>query len=149
MLSSTTPLILRLATIEDAQNLLKLRNDDSVRLCCHNIKKIAVEEHMAWLKGVINNGNKFLYIAEINDIFVGMIRGDLVDGAYTLSWAVTLDMQGKGVGKAMLDLFIKQNKKPIRAEIKKHNISSIKIAESIGLALIKEADGVLYYQKDY
>ena len=48
----------------------------------------------------------------------------------------------------MVKLLAEKISSPIRAEVKKGNIASSRIAEAAGMCLVREAEGILYYQRD-
>ena len=53
---------LRPATIEDADVLLKWRNDPEVRKFCHTTEIIEIENHISWLNKVLNDKDRKLFI---------------------------------------------------------------------------------------
>ena len=142
-------LSLRPASLEDAQMLLKWRNDKVTRMASHTTEEIKLEKHIEWLRAVLKNKNRYLYIAEENGISVGTVRADYDNDTYELSWTVSPHARGKGVGKRMVSLLVNRIKKPIRAEVKKGNEASSKIAEFSGMKFLKEgSNGVLHYQRN-
>ncbi|MCI5059435.1 MAG: UDP-2,4-diacetamido-2,4,6-trideoxy-beta-L-altropyranose hydrolase [Alphaproteobacteria bacterium] len=150
-LISTSPDIrLRPARLEDAQLLLDWRNDPATRQASLNTDIIAYEDHVKWFKGVLEDQNRHLYIATHDNHDVGTIRADLTPetGAYNLSWSVAPEHQGKGVGKKMLSRLMEELEGPFTATIRKDNTASIRIAETTGMMLEKEAQEILYYCKN-
>ncbi|SHN93510.1 hypothetical protein BHECKSOX_312 [Bathymodiolus heckerae thiotrophic gill symbiont] len=142
-------LSLRPAEIEDAEMLLKWRNNEATRMASHTSDEIKLEKHIEWLKATLQNQNRDLYIAEANGVSVGTVRADYDNGIYELSWTVSPATRGQGVGKRMVYLLANRIKKPIRSEVKKGNEASFKIAEYSGMKFIKEdSNGVLHYQRN-
>jgi RimJ/RimL family protein N-acetyltransferase len=88
-----------------------------------------------------------LYVAEIDTIPLGTVRMDAEALGYELSWTVSPAMRGSGIGSAMVVKLANDISKPIRAEIKKGNIASIRIAESAGMVFEREDGEVLYYRR--
>jgi RimJ/RimL family protein N-acetyltransferase len=143
-----TNLILRQANLADARQLFELRNHLKVREQSHNTDEIKFNEHKKWLEKVVLDECKQILIAEVNENFVGMVRFELVDDAYLMSWAMSPDFQGCGLGKETVKMASKtMGHDTLKAEIKQNNLASIKIAEHIGMRLIKEIKGTLFYQK--
>jgi RimJ/RimL family protein N-acetyltransferase len=139
---------LRQASSADVKHLFDLRNHPQVRKQSRNTDEIDFSEHKKWLKKVVLDESKRILIAEENGIFVGMTRFELIDDAYLMSWAISPSFQGHGFGKEMIEMALRiMEYDTIKAEIKKNNIASIKIAEYIGMKLTKENEGTLFYLK--
>ena len=138
---------LRPATVQDADLLLRWRNDPETRNASHNTAEIQREEHIAWLTNTLNNSNRQLYVAEENGIPVGTVRADLSAGEYKLSWTIAPNARGRGVAKQIVALLASQISGAIRAEVKAGNTVSARIAEHAGMEFIHEADGVLHYRR--
>lgn len=138
---------LRTVTIHDAKMLLEWRNDPETRKASHNKNEVQIDDHIAWLSHILNNPSRKLYVAEENDSPVGTIRADFSGNAWELSWTVSPRARGRSVGKRMVALLAKQISEPIRAEVKKGNISSTRIAEHSGMMFEREKDGVLHYRR--
>lgn len=142
-------LSLRPATLEDAKLLLKWRNDKITRMASHSVDEVKLEKHIEWLKATLQNKNRQLYVAEEKGTFVGTVRADFENGVYELSWTVAPEARGQGLGKRMVALLANRIKEPIRAEVKKANNASSRIAEYSGMTFVKEdSNGVLHYQRD-
>ena len=141
-------LLLRPASINDAKILYLWRNDSMTRLSSHNTNKIKWNDHINWLKSMLDNKDKKIFIAESNGKPVGTIRAEYIDNVYKLSWTVSPESRGKDFGKKMVKLLTCKINAPIRAEIKKENVASAKIAEYSGMKLLREDNNILYYQRD-
>lgn len=141
-------LYLRPAGMADADQLLDWRNDPQTRSASHSSKVVGREEHLAWLKSSLENKDRMLMIAVEDEVPVGTVRADLVDGVNELSWSVATSARGRGVGKRMVAMLASQLATPIRAEIQVGNEGSIKIAEFAGMLFHKEEDGVMHYRRD-
>ena len=139
---------LRLATFDDADLLLKWRNDAKTRASSRNKQEISKKEHEKWLKASLADSNRELYIAEINSIPVGTVRSDYDGQFYELSWTIAPEQRGKGIGKEMVSLITKKINKPVRAEVKKNNTASKRIAEYVGMTLMYEEEGILHFQRN-
>ena len=138
---------LRLATFDDAELLLIWRNDAQTRASSRNKQEISKKEHEKWLKASLADSNRELYIAEINSIPVGTVRSDYDGQFYELSWTIAPEQRGKGIGKEMVSLITKKINKPVRAEVKKNNTASKRIAEYVGMSLMYEEEGILHFQR--
>lgn len=140
-------LSLRPATLDDAKILFEWRNDPQVRAASHNQAEISFDDHVIWLENSLVNPNRKIYIAEEDGISIGTVRSDWAEGAYTLSWAVSSEARGKGIGKRMVSLLVKQITEPIRANVKVENLASIKIAREVGMRLEYITNGVMYFSR--
>jgi RimJ/RimL family protein N-acetyltransferase len=138
---------LRLAMLGDATVLLEWRNNPATREASHNTTLISEVEHIDWLKRILSNESRTLYVAEIDTVPVGTVRMDADALGYELSWTVSPAMRGSGFGSAMVVKLANDISHPIRAEIKKGNIASIRIAESAGMVFEREEGEVLYYRR--
>ncbi|SHN72964.1 Acetyltransferase (GNAT) domain-containing protein [Desulfovibrio litoralis DSM 11393] len=67
-------------------------------------------------------------------------------GKTKLSWNVAPTARGQGVAKKMLRAILPLLSGLIKAEIKKDNIASIKVAEATGMTLKTEQNGILFYE---
>ncbi|WP_094752110.1 GNAT family N-acetyltransferase [Psychromonas sp. CD1] len=144
-----TEICLRLATVNDADLLLKLRNDTTTQMASHITSTVKYSTHVQWLRILLQDPLRKLYIAEKNKIAVGSLRSVLELGRYELSWTVAAEYRGQGIGKQMVSILANEIKAPICAELKKGNVASAKIAEFVGMKQIqKESKGILYYQRD-
>jgi RimJ/RimL family protein N-acetyltransferase len=138
---------LRAATQEDTDLLLDWRNDVRTRMASQNTTEVRRDDHVKWLAGSLRDENRILMVAEENEIPVGTVRADLKNGVYDVSWTVAPGARGRGVGKAMVALFLSQLPGVVRADVKKDNHASACIAESAGMQLFREERGVLHYKR--
>lgn len=138
---------LRKATFDDWELLLNWRNDDNTRKNFHNTLEVDENIHKNWLRSVLLNTERPLFIVIENDCPVGMVRADFDRSSlvYELSWTVAPYARGRGIGCKMVMLLMNKLTGCKRAEIKKDNLSSIKIAEFVGMKLLKEDKNILYY----
>lgn len=141
-------LSLRQANLSDAKILFDLRNHPKVREKSHNTDIIDFDTHQKWLDKIVLDASKVVYIAEKEGNFIGMVRFEKINDVYLMSWAISPKFQGQGFGKEVVRHAAKtMSDDAIRAEIKQDNLASIKIAEYIGMKLIKTSGNILFYQK--
>lgn len=145
---NTNTLQLRPATFEDAGTLLEWRNNPLTREASHNTALVSADKHGQWLTEILTNGNRKLYVAEIDDALVGTVRVDSDHLGCEFSWTVAPTMRGYGVGQAMVAQLAKNIVGPIRAEIKAGNSASVRIAEAAGMVFEREHNGVLHYHRN-
>jgi len=140
-------LLLRQAVESDSKEMFDLRNNPAIRRMSHNTRIMSFAEHRQWFSRVLTDNSKKILIAQKDSDFVGMVRLELIDNAYLMSWAISPKFQGCGFGKEMVKAASKIVDKTLRAEIKQNNHASIRIAEYIGMKLTKTIDNILFYQK--
>ncbi len=137
----------RPATLQDSAILFEWRNDRQTRLSSHNTAPISFETHNVWLASSLQSDTRKLWIAE-EEGPLGTIRADSTTEGCTLSWAVAPEARGRGIAKQMVALVAEQLDGTLFAEVKVGNIASVRVAESVGMALVKEENGVLFYKRE-
>lgn len=140
-------LVLRVASLQDADLLLAWRNDPKTRAASHSGDEVTRAGHISWLTMALADDTRSLYIAEENGVPVGSVRADNCQGVYTLSWTVAPEARGRGLAKCMVALLADQLSGPIRAEIKADNPASCRVAEHAGMKLDRATDAVLHYYR--
>ena len=129
--------------------LFKWRNDIDTRMASHTTEEVKLDKHIEWLKATLENKSRQLFVAEENGVAVGTVRTDYVNSVYELSWTVSPEDRGKGIGKRMVSLLANKINESIRAEVKKGNDASSRIAEYSGMKFVREdSSNVLHYQRD-
>lgn len=122
----------RSATIDDADFLLDLRNEELTRAMFKTYEPVARETHIAWLTARLAREKPNLYIAEVDGAPVGTIR---VDADCTLSYATAPSYRRKGYATQMLrwayDKF-----GVLTAEVYVDNTPSIRAATKAGHCVV-------------
>ena len=67
-----------------------------------NTENISFEAHQAWVRSVLADPARRLYVAERQGIPVGTLRVDRRDDACELSWTVAPEFRGRGIGTRMV-----------------------------------------------
>jgi len=140
---------LRAVSIEDAEQLLLWRNDETTRLASHQTQVLSLSEHQSWLAKSLCNPQRKLYIAQYLGQDIGTVRADyLIERqAWLLSWTLAPEKRGQGLAKHMVHAFVDVIDDDICAEIKDSNLASIKIALFIGCTLIDTKKTIQFYFK--
>lgn len=133
---------LRPAALCDSDVLLRWRNDPETRANSWNSAPVSDKEHRDWLVKTLANPERRLFIAELHGIPVGTARADFKEGGTELSWTVAPEHRAKGLGKAIVRAAVSSLPGKVTARIKSGNESSIRIAQSAGMSLVREADGI-------
>lgn len=139
-------LMLRKAERLDAEMLLDWRNDPVTRQASHAGSIVEVRDHLNWLEKVFSDNQCHLFVAECDGEPVGTIRANWESsGEWKLSWTTAPNARGKGVAKKMLRVLLGQIRGPACAEVKSINKASCRVAESAGMVMEREIDGVCYF----
>lgn len=131
---------LRIAAIEDAEFLLRVRNSKGFAQHFLKTEKISPDEHREWLQGALSDSNKLIYIISLNHLSVGYIRLNLIKTFqsdlmnYEISIGLDPEFQNRNIGstalKIALILFEKIRPCRIIAQVHKKNINSLKLFEN-------------------
>ena len=144
---------LREVSKEDNLILYKWINDINVRENSFASEKISFQDHNNWFKASLKNKNRFHYILENKQFLpLGQIRFDVNQIKKEILIDISIDsyFRGRGLGKQILKKGLKKIKNELKnsyifvAEIKKKNISSVKIFSNIGFKQKKDD-----LEKDY
>jgi len=136
----------RKAMLNDADLLLRWRNDEGSRKNSNNSAPVLPERHLKWLLQTLADPNRILLIAEHENVPVGTIRFDrLAPETWEMSWTVAPEFRGRGIGKALVGNGTSFVAGEIQAVVKDHNLASIRIAEEAGFKKISHRDGCLVF----
>lgn len=124
------------ANINDFNFLFRLRNDPFAIKASENTSWFYPRQYFEWLSMILKNPNRKIFIAEENNIHIGMIRYDFLhDNICELSWNIDPKMRHKGLGTKMVSLALMSITCPVQARIKAGNIASIKIAKKLNIKI--------------
>ncbi len=147
---------LRKAKISDAKFLWQLRNDPEVRQNSFSQEIIKWPKHLEWLKKVLKNSQRFLYILQDSKgSAVGQVRFDQQGDSAEISVAIHKKVRSKGYGVPAIQIacesfFLKhKNVKTIIAEVKPENEASLKVFTRAGFKIKQKNNKVLelFYKK--
>ena len=99
--------ILRPATMADAEQLLRWRNDSETRTQSLSQAEVPLVDHLNWLSATLARpATSRLYIAEENGCAVGTGRLDLDESMAELSLTVAPEHRGRGLARQIIHLLI-------------------------------------------
>jgi RimJ/RimL family protein N-acetyltransferase len=126
---------LRPATIEDAEMLLRWRNDPETRANSFVTAEIDLATHLNWLRQSLGMSGRRIFIGLHEGVPVGTVRTDFGNERIEISWTVAPEVRGQGLGKKMVcDAVEFLNHPPtLFARIKNGNVASEKIARAAGI----------------
>jgi RimJ/RimL family protein N-acetyltransferase len=130
-------IVLRQASVDDSELLLRWRNDLDTRMASRNTSPVDERTHRLWLLKVLSANKCRLLIAELAGVPVGTVRFDF-DKDCEVSWTVDPKERGKGIGKWMVACAIRDMSLPLKATIRTNNIGSQEIAKSLGFEIIND-----------
>ena len=100
-------MILRPATLADADRLLRWRNDPETRAQSLSEHEVSLVDHLGWLSYIlVHPVTPRLYIAEEEGRAVGTGRLDLDDSAAELSLTVAPEHRGRGLARQIIHLLV-------------------------------------------
>lgn len=141
-------IILRPAALSDSYTILKWRNDPLSVKNSLTGKRVDLKDHESWYAKSLNDADREVYLAELYDAPVGVIRFDPgADNVAIVSIIVAPGWRGLGIGRRILQQgCLMKADWMLSALIKKTNKASISIFEGCGFCLVTEADdGVQIY----
>ena len=141
-MTEPSQLIVRRATADDSDLLLRWRNDPETRLHSKKTGKVSETEHDAWLKRTLGNAAIRLFIAELNGIAVGTVRANGEVNSWALSWTVAPESRGKNIGYMAVKTVVEQLPGVIVAEVKVSNPASIQIVKKLGMDCKSAKEGM-------
>jgi len=121
-------LVLRNATLDDAEILWIWRNDVVTRKASRNSDSVPWHDHIRWLNKYLARPEQVLLVAEIKGVPVGTVRIDNGD----VSWTVAPRARGCGVGRKMVTEVVRTANVPLKAVAHSSNIGSQAIAMAAG-----------------
>jgi UDP-2,4-diacetamido-2,4,6-trideoxy-beta-L-altropyranose hydrolase len=133
----------------DALLLFDWANESKVRENALSCDKIPWGDHIVWFTNKLNESRSKIFILMANEVPVGQIRFDLVDGFWEIDYSIDKSHRGRGFGKKIIELGILEFpcSSQFRAKVKLTNFASLKIFEQVGFELLHELNTIVVYQK--
>jgi len=95
----------------------------------------------------LKNPKRQIFIIEEDGVAVGTVRVDRLKDICELSWTVSPEHTGRGIGKWMVKKIANQIKGSLKAEIRTDNYASRKIAEFAGFKKKYALDGMIHFYR--
>jgi RimJ/RimL family protein N-acetyltransferase len=143
---------LRRAEVNDLQLTYRWAIDPLIRKYALSARTISWEEHHHWFNSRITDPHCMFLIAENLEQPVGSIRFDLNNGEALISYLLSPEVHGKGLGKHLLylgvrRLFDESDVTIVKGVVIKDNIASLKIFETLGYEIVEMMDNKITYIK--
>jgi|TARA_B110000977_G_C11059737_1_gene485480 RimJ/RimL family protein N-acetyltransferase len=136
---------LREIIYNDYPKLLEWVNDPDTRLNSINQGLVKIDEHIDYIKSILNSTTINQYILEIDGDGVGTIKDEILDGCIEISYSINPKYRGKKLGILMMQLYLYNRKGTFLCVVKQNNIPSIKMVERIGYKLDRVENNLCYY----
>jgi RimJ/RimL family protein N-acetyltransferase len=140
---------LREATTTDARLLFEWRNDPGTRAASLDSQPLAWEEHVAWLKRVVADPRRALYVAVDDRGPLGTARLDAgEDDHATISITIAPERRGEGLATPLIAAACARAGGPVVAIVKPENARSVRAFERAGFRRTGTEDGSLRLVRD-
>jgi len=131
----------RSATLDDAQLIFDWINEKEVRENSLSPNLIHWENHLKWFESKIQSKEVIMFLFYQDEIPIGQVRLDFKDPYWVINFLVDKKFRGKGFGKMFLKTIIEETSfRPLFGVVKKSNIKSYKIFQSLGFVSIGTKD---------
>ncbi|OGS77247.1 MAG: hypothetical protein A3D31_09530 [Candidatus Fluviicola riflensis] len=128
--------ILRPVNENDTKALFNWVNDPEVRFNSIQQEPILWEDHLQWFRRKLQDDATHMFLLEYAGKAVGQIRIDQSEEYHYIGYSIDNNYRGKGFGKCIVAQLLKMHPTlSFAAVVKKTNIPSIRIFESLGFEL--------------
>lgn len=110
-------IFLRRAAMEDAEDLLRWRNDETTRANSFTKDIIDLESHKKWLERKLSDERCYLFVMMDDTEKVGNIRVDVEGDVGEISYMIAPEKRGRGYGKKIIALVEKEMPADVRTLI--------------------------------
>lgn len=146
-------LVLRSATLDDEDLLLKWRNDPATRHASFSSDEISSGDHHRWFVEKLEDPDCAILVVEVDGLPVGQIRLDrLAEGVAEISIGLAAEVRGRGLGRKALLRAVPEADRllgadSIRALVKRGNAASLAAFASAGFRVVREKDDVVELER--
>lgn len=138
-----TTLTLRAATLDDADNLLRWRNDPVAVAVSQTQRAVTLDEHLAWLHDVLSYQIPVhLFVIEENGVGIGSCRLASELARLSTAWVslvLTPELRGNRYGWQALDLLmgeaVRRQFAVLKATINRNNLPSRRLFSGRGFVI--------------
>ncbi len=138
----------------DAKLLYKWTNDPDTRAASFKQEEIKWEDHVAWLKGLLADEDRDIFICMDFLSPLGVVRtakDEKDEKKALISYQVAPDFRGRGVGVKMLRLLEEKEREKydtLCGEVKPGNEYSINIFKKLGYTQVSADEEKIVFEKD-
>jgi RimJ/RimL family protein N-acetyltransferase len=143
---------LRPADERDGDRILAWRNERDAVVNSESGTAVAEADHRRWFGARLDDPATKLWIGEVDDVPIGMVRVDVRSGVGTVSVAVDGSRRGEGVGSRLLGALVDELRGDVQvtaleARIRPENVASIKAFERNGFVQSGTDGAVLVFRR--
>ncbi len=138
---------LRPADMDDAEDVLKWRNDAVTRANSFNREKISLMSHLKWFEKKLGQEGCYMFILMDGQRKVGHIRVDVTEDFGEISYMIAPDARGRGYGTKAIGLVEKEmpgDVKSLMGLTLKTNAASGRCFEKNGYTSSDAGDALCY-----
>jgi UDP-2,4-diacetamido-2,4,6-trideoxy-beta-L-altropyranose hydrolase len=138
----TAAVQLRPARIDDAELLLRLRNDHPSVRFSRSGRAVGAQEHRHWLEQALASGERTrIWIAELDGVSIGQVRVDVTEEDSRVSIAVDPTARGQGAATAMLEAVQRTSAGgSLTAEVHQENLASMRLFTASGFRIVESRE---------
>jgi len=133
--------MIRKATINDAEPILKIRNNKIIRELSNNNTLLSLNEHIKWFKNKLLDEKNVYLVSISNNLVIWYCRLDYIEKSkYMISIAIIPESNSKWIWTSLFKESINYLNKwsIINAEILESNIKSINFFTKLGFDKIND-----------
>lgn len=147
-------LFIKKLSIDDADQLFYLRNQDDIVKKGYSQKKVDYNDHLLWLKKALIDQNKFMFLSFINNLLAGFISFEKIylSEKFVISIFLDKNFRNQGIGK---QIYIKAynilpfKPKIVLAKVRKDNYISKLFFEKLGFVVQVDEKDLFFMEKNY
>jgi len=133
-------ILLRPATLADAELLRVWRNDPEMRKNSFDSSAVGKREHLRWLRASLRSKTRKIYVAWDGSMPVGEGRLDSLDGVVEFDIEVAREYRRAGYGRQILSALVAKAREwqpgvPLVAHVKAFNTPSLRTFLGAGFAM--------------
>ncbi|MCF6465227.1 GNAT family N-acetyltransferase [Clostridium sp. Cult2] len=138
-------------TKDDYDLLFIWANDYEVRANSFNTDEIKYDEHVKWFESKLKQDTSSMYILEIQNKKIGLVRLDkILAHKYLINYSIAREYRGQGYGTILLKLIKeKYNSNLLIGKVKKDNIASIRAFKNAGYYMRQDSEIYTFYSKNF
>lgn len=148
-------IFIRLANINDSNDILLWRNDDYTRKMSKTDHAVSLKEHDSWFKSSLASTHSHIYIGELSGEKVGMCKFVYDPTSNTAEVSINLNpaMRGKKLSDkfllAAINQHLEQNHVTLKATVKLVNEASLKCFTRCNFKQLRTDEIYAYFIRHY
>lgn len=150
-LSPAGEVSLRPAVWADADLLMSWRNDPATVESSRTRRLVDRSEHERWLSGVLTDGARRLWVAQLDTLPIGSVRLDVADATGEISLVVAPEWRARGFGSRIMSTLMEDLRgdlqaRSLRAVARLDNLASRRLFASCGFREVAQVGGYCHFE---